>query len=200
MGSSSATRAQRAAEQAERERQAQIRAATARIDQIFSSPERQAQYQDFVHALRDFYVQDANRQKAVADRNLRFALARSGLMGGSAAADAGRLLGEEYTRGILEAERRAQGALADLMSQDQQARLNVIQLAQSGLDATTAANQAAQAMRASLESARTASRAQGLGDIFGATSAVYRRQQEAAERRRGYEMPIGSLYGGPWGR
>jgi hypothetical protein len=200
MGSSSAQRrAQRAAEQAEAERQAQIRAATERIDAAFGSPARQRQYDDFLGALRDYYTQDAQRQKVIADRNQRFALARSGLTGGSAAVDAGRTLRDEYNRGILSAERQAQGALSDLMAQDQQSRLNLIQLAQSGADAATTAQNAANAMRVNIAGAQSSARAQGLGDIFGGTADLYRRQQEAAERRRGQTAPLGTLYGNAFG-
>lgn len=196
-----AGKAQRRAEQAERERQQQIAATTARIDSIFDSPERQKQYDNFANALRAFYTEDAGRQKTIADRNQRFALARSGLTGGSAAADAGRTLSDEYNRGILDAERRTQGSLADLISSDQQSRLNLIGMAQSGLNATSAARQAAEAMRANVGNARAAGRAEGLGEIFGSTAEAYRRQNQAAETRRGYQQGLDGLYGSsPWSR
>lgn len=194
MGSNSAGRAQREAERAEADRQARIRQTTARIDATFDSPERQRQYDDFVGAMRDYYTQDAQRQKVIADRNQKFALARSGLTGGSAAVDAGRTLSDEYNRGILSAERQAQGSLADLMSQDQQSRLNLIQLAQSGADVSTAGTNAANAMRVNIAGAQNSARSQGLGDIFGATAETYKRQQEAAERRRGQQAPLGTVY------
>lgn len=199
MGGGGSSRAQREAQRAEQERQARIAEATRRIDAIFDSPARQRQYDDFVSALRDYYTQDANKQKVIADRNQRFALARSGLTGGSAAIDAGRQLRDEYNRGILNAERQAQSAVADVMSQDQQSRLNLIQLAQSGADVTSAAQNAAAAMRVNIAGAQERARAQGLGDIFGSTAETYRRQQEAAERRRGQLAPLGSVYAPAFG-
>lgn len=199
MGGGGSGRAQREAQEAEEQRQARILAATRRIDRIFSSPERQQQYDDFVSALRSYYTQDANRQKVIADRKQKFALARSGLTGGSAAVDAGRQLRDEYNRGVLNAERQAQGAVSDLMSQDQQSRLNLIQLAQTGADVSSAAQNAANAMRVNIAGAQERAQAQGLGDIFGATADTYRRQQEAAERRRGQTAPLGTLYGNAFG-
>lgn len=183
MGSSSNS-GQRAAEQAERERQAQISATQARVNQIFDSPERAAQRAEFGTALRDLFNQDLQRQKGVADRDLRFALARSGQIGGSRQIDAGRTMGEEYQRGVLEAERRAQGGVADLMSRDEQSRLQLAGLAQSGTNVTAAAQQAAGALRANLESASADARAGGLGDLFGSVAEYKRASDTAAEKRR----------------
>lgn len=176
--------AARQAEENERRRQAQINQTTASINQIFDSPERQKQIADFGGAMRDFYLQDLNRQKASADRDLTFALARSGLTGGSRQVDATRSLGEDYQRGVLDAERRTQGAMADLRGRDEQARLSLTSLAQSGLSATNAATQAASAMRASLDGAQSAAQLQGLGDLFGGVADIRRRSEEARERRR----------------
>jgi len=196
MGSNNgAERAQREAQQAEEARRAAIAETTRRVNAAYDAPERQRQYDDFVGAVRDNYVRDANRQKKVADRNLKFSMARGGLVGGSADVDAKRTLGEEFTRGILDAEGKAQGALADLKAQDEASRLNLIQLAQSGLDATTATQRAGAQIAASAQGAKADAMAKGLGDIFGTTSSIYKQQQEAAARRAGQLAPVGSLYG-----
>src|SRR5579875_2925032 len=198
-GSSGAAQAQQAANDAEAARQAQIAAATQRINSIFSSPTRQQQYTDLGSSIMDFYTQDANRQRAIANRNLQFSLARSGLTGGSAAADAGNLLNDEYNRGILQAQQKTQSAVAQLQGQDQQTRAQLTQLAQQGLDSTSAASQAAAGMAASIGNAQANAAAQGLGDIFGQTSQLYQQQQQAAALRRQLTTPIGSLYGGASG-
>lgn len=197
MGSSGGG-AQRRAEQQERERQARIDQTTRQINALFDAPERQQQIADFRTAMQDFYLQDLNRQKGDADRDLTFALARSGLTGGSRQVDANRRLGEDYQRGILDADRRAQGAAADLRGQDEQARLNLTSLAQSGLSASSAATQAASAMRASLEGANASARVQGLGDFFGSVADIKRRSEEEAARRRADRMYT-SMYGPFWG-
>lgn len=186
--------AQRAAQREEALRQQRVAEATRRIDNAFDSPTRQAQYAELLNALRGLYRTDADRQKRTADRNLKFSMARAGLTGGSAAVDARTQLGEEYTRGILESERRAQAGVGDLRSADQAARLNLIQLANAGTDATTAATNAAAAMRANLASSRSTASVEGLGDLFGSTGDLYRRQQLAAANRRGQLAPLGSYY------
>lgn len=180
----SANSATREAEQAEADRAARIAQTTQQVNALYDSPERAAQRAQYGAALRDFYVSDADRQKGIADRDLRFALARSGLTGGSFNVDANRQLGEEYTRGILDAERRTQAGMADLLSRDEQSRLNLTGLAQSGLNTTTAAQQAAAALRANTEGALAAAKSQGLGDIFAGVNRYKTYSEEQAERRR----------------
>jgi hypothetical protein len=176
--------AQKQARREESARQKRIGDTTARIDATFDAPARQAQYDAYAQALRAQYQQDAARQKAIADRALKFSMARGGLTGGSVAADTGAGLRDEYTRGILDAEGRTQGGVADLRSADQQSRLNLIQLANAGTDTTSALANAGAAMRANIDTARATGRGQGLGDIFASTRGVYERQREEAGRRR----------------
>jgi hypothetical protein len=196
MGSGS-DKAQRAAEGAERERQQAMERGTSRVNAVFDSPQRAAQLDDFIRALRDRYLIDANRQKGTADRRLRFSMARSGLTGGSASVDANRLLGEEYTKGLLDSESRAQEAQGRLKGQDESSRLQLINMIRSGMDATTAAQRAGALMSANAQTAEGEALAGGLGDIFGGTASIYKGQQEAAERRRGERAAYDSLpYGG----
>lgn len=198
MGSSGGgNRAQQQAEQAERERQAQINQTTSQINALFDSPERQAQISDFQRAMQDLYQQDLARQHEGASRDLKFALARSGLTGGSRQVDANRDLGEMYQRGVLEAERKAQGAAANLRGEDERARANLTSMAMTGLSATNAANQAASAMRTSLEGARAGAMADSLGDLFGGIAEVRRRSEEDAARRRADNLYT-SMYGPYW--
>jgi hypothetical protein len=189
--------AQNAARIDEASRQQRIADSTRRIDATFDSPQRQLQYDDYAKALRGYYTQDADRQKAIADRTLKFSLARGGLTGGSAAVDAGRTLRDDYTRGILDADQRTQAGVSDLRSSDQQSRLNLIQLANAGTDATSAATNAGAALRTNLAGAQQAGRANSLGDLFGNTADIYKRQQTAAALRRGQLAPLGSQYAQP---
>lgn len=196
MGSNSASRAQRQANRAERERQAAIALGTERVNKVFDSPERGKQLEDFLAALRERYTDDANRQKRTADRRLKFSMARSMLTGGSAAVDANRNLGEEYVRGLLDAENTALETQGRLRAQDEASRMDILSMIRQGLDATTAANRAGAAMRANAQIAEGGAFADGLGDIFGGTADIYKRQTEAAERRRGERAAYDSLYGG----
>ena len=182
-------------EKAERARQITIRRGTSRVNSIFDDPSRQAQYDAFLQGLRDFYTGDANKQKGIVDRNLKFSMARSGLTGGSAAIDANRTVGEDYTKGLLDAENRSQDAYAGLKDQDEQTRLSLLGMVRSGMDTTTAANRAGAALQNNAKSAQTGALTQGLGDIFGNSAAIYKQQKEGDERRRGVRDAYGSVYG-----
>lgn len=192
---------QNEARRMEQERQARIAETTRRVNAAYDAPGRQAQYDDFLSAVRQNYTDDARRQKQGVDRDLKFATARSGLTGGSADVDMRRGAGEEFQRGILQAEDRAQAALGDLKGADESSRMQLLQMAQAGLDATTAASRANAAISAGAQSARADAQAKGLGDIFGSTIKTVGRQQEAAAQRRGQTAAVGSLYGNStWGR
>jgi len=195
MSGSSSNSAQRAAEAAERERQAQIRGSVGRINEAFDNPNRQREIGDYLGATRQFYMNDLNRQKGETDRNLKFAMARSGQTGGKVAIDSAARVGQDYNRGVIESDRRAQSAAADLRSQDESSRLGLIQMAQSGLDATTGSSRALSALQNNLQAGRSTATAQGLGDAFGTFANLFKRSQEAAAARRGEKYVYGTQYG-----
>lgn len=200
-GGGGASRAQREAERQEAARQAAIRQGTQQVQSIFTSPERLAQIEDFIAATRDLYTGEVNRQQRDAVRGNRFALARSGMLGGSLQADRNRQLGEAYGRAILEAERRAQGTGADLRAADQDAQQRLISMVQGGLDATTAAQQAAQAMRSNLAAGSATRNVESLGNAFGSFADYFRESRDAAARRRAdqqYGLYTPTFGGGLW--
>ena len=186
--------AQEEATRAEQQRQARIRQTGSEIERIYGSPERQRQYDDFYSATRDLGMADLNTQKSLADRQAKFGLARSGMTGGSRAIDLGAQLGREYTDGLLTVDQRAQAARADLMGADQQAKNNLLALAQSGLDVTTAQQNAAAAMRANLQAGEATRLAGGLGEIFGTAGDFYKKSEEERIRRQAEQTYGQSLY------
>lgn len=196
MGTSNyAKKAEKRATLAEQERQASMQRATDRVNQVFDAPERGLQIQDFLDALRGNFRIEADRQKGIADRRLKFAMARGGLTGGSAAVDANRTLGEEYTRGLLDAETRSQEAAGNLRAADESSRLGIISMIRQGLDATTAAQRAGAAMSQNAQIAQGNVMPKALGDIFGSTADIYKTMEEGAARRRGERAAQGSIYG-----
>lgn len=179
---------------AEQARLAQITATQGAVNNVFDSPSRAADIADFVNATRDFYGRDLDEQKAYNDRQLRFALARSGQLGGSLQLDKQTQFGKDYSKALLAIDQKARGAGANLETQDQDARARLIALATSGLDATTGAQQAAAAMKSSLEGQKAESQVQGLGDMFSNFTKFYQDSRDAAERRRGWDATGYSLY------
>lgn len=191
---SSAETAEQRAARLEAERQENIRRASSEVERIYGSPERQQQYTDFYNATRDLGMADLNKQKTIADRQAKFGLARGGLTGGSRAVDLGSQLGREYTDGLLTVDQRALAAKADLMDADQQAKNNLLALTQSGLDLTTAQQNAASGMRANLQAGEATRLAGGLGDIFGTASDFYKKSEEERIRRQAEQNYGQSLY------
>lgn len=185
-----------AAAQAEAKRNATISGNVGAINRAFGG--REAQYKDFEDALRSLYQGELGRQQSTATRQSKFSLARSGLTGGSAAIDSGRQLAREASEGTLSAERNTRKGVSDLRGADEESRLRLISLAQSGSDIGNAASQTANALRANIGQASATNIASGLGDVFGNTAAAYRAQQDAAERRRG--LQTATSYAKPFSR
>lgn len=189
-------KATKQAARAEQERQAQVERGRAAVDEAFQG--RSGDIAGFADALRAHFSNLLGREHEDSARQLRFGLARGGLTSGSLAKDAGFNLSREFQEGTLANDRRVQGAVADLNQADEAARLNMYNLVQTGGDVGTATARAGAAMRANIGSALSAGTAQGIGDVFGGTADLYRRQQEAAERRRG--LRESQLYTNPFSR
>lgn len=196
----------KASKQAQREeqaRQARIAGTQGAVNQVFNDPSRAADIADFVAATRAYGTRELDEQKGLNDRQVKFALARGGQIGGSLNVDKQAELGRQYGKGLLEVDRRAMGAGADLQAADQDARARLIGLATQGLDITTAAQQSAAAMRTNLEAGKSATQMQGIGDVFGMMQKYYQQSQEAAVRRNAdnkawnmYQPSPGFGYGG----
>ncbi|TMN18469.1 hypothetical protein [Pseudoxanthomonas sp. X-1] len=183
----------------EKERQARIAATQAAVNNVFNSSGRAADIADVVNATRDYYTDQLNTQKASSDRDLLFSLARGGLIGGSANIDLQRDQNKAYNSGLLDVERRAQGAGSDLQAADQTARANLISLATSGLDSTTAAQQAAAALKTNLASAQSTATANALADGFSNFNTTLKRMQTLSDERRANQAANLSLYGSTGG-
>lgn len=194
--SGGSNKAQEQASANEAARQAAITNTQAQVNAVFNDPKREGDIQDYMGGLREFYGQDLSRQKADTDRQLKFAMARGGLVGGSTQVDQQKRFGEDYNKALLGVEQKVQGAGAQLRSSDQDARARLISLATSGLDATTGAQQAAASMRNNLAADRSTNMAQGIGDMFGSYSKYFNESKDAAERRRQFNATLG-LYASP---
>lgn len=187
-------KASKEAQRQEAERQAAIKNTQAAINAVFDDPTRAADIADAVGAQRQFLTSDLSEQKANADRNLKFALARGGTLGGSVQNDKQQILGQDYAKGLLDVQRKSAGFGAQLESADQDARSQLISLATTGLDSTTAASMAASKLRSNLESGASEAALQGLGDVFGKMGDFWKQSQDDAVRRKASQQAYG-LYG-----
>ena len=186
---------------AEKARQAAIAATQGRVNAVFDSPERQAEIERAIAAQREFETGILNQKKSDTDRQLKFALARNGQVGGSTQVDQQRRFGQDYANALLGVERSAQGFGANIRSADQDARARLISLATAGLDATTGAQQAAEAMRVNLQAGNANRNAEGVANAFVNFNDFLKSSRERADRQRadrvaGFNYYQPTSYGG----
>lgn len=172
-GGGGARRAAREAQRQEEERQARIRAATEAINATFNNSGRESLYGDQRNAVFDLNRLDVDRQATEAERFNRFGLARAGLMGGSVQVDSLADINRRTNEGLMRAGGIADQAAADLRTADEQARANLISLAQSGIDTGTAASQAMNALKVNNANAASARAGATVGGLFNDLSHAY---------------------------
>jgi hypothetical protein len=193
MGTSNS--AANAAQAADTQRQNQIQQSIGQINSAYSSPQRQAQYDQYGNNLNKYYTGQVNDQEGVNARNLKFAMARSGLTGGSAAVDSNTQLQKDYSKGLLQASQQAQAGKSALQQSDTAAKNQQISLAEQGAYTGAIPTQTAQIQQANLSAAGNYGNANALGNLFGGTANIYANEQTAAANRRAQQLPVGSLYG-----
>lgn len=165
-----------------------------KINALFDNPARTAEYQQLGKDTTAYYMGDLNQQKTKNDLQMKFAQARGGLIGSSVQTDQAQTAGQDYLKGVIQAQRLGNSAAAGLQSQDETSRANLIAQAQGGLNATSAATNAASAMRANLAGAQSANQANALGDTFGDFASIYQRSQDAAALRAGQKYSYNTVY------
>lgn len=190
-------KAQRAAENREKEREARISANVGEVNRVYDDPRRMGYIEEATNAVREMYRDELDRVQSENNRQVTFAMARSGQAGGSLERDTRRQAGESYQRANLDAERGALGFAADARAQDEQSRQQLISMAMSGGDIGNAGERAAASLQNSLQAGRSAINVRDIGQAFDTLGDTYERSRQQAERRRGFKEGIGTLYGEP---
>lgn len=178
-----------AAETSDRETQAKIAQQTAAIQAMFADPARQAQVADFLNGQRVLYRDQLDHAKQDTDRKLKFSLARDGMTGGSVDVDENSEQMRNYLAGILESDRRAQGDAAGLRAQDESMKQNLIQMANGGVDMTSAAQLAANGLRSSIANDQNTNTLDATNNFFSRSAALYQKSLEAKgvrDAQKGY--------------
>jgi len=99
---------------------------------------REKLYADTRGASYDFNKSKLDLDRDTSERNLRFALARSGMFGSSVDVDQHALQQRAYDTGFLDIGNNADAGVADLRSSDENARLGLISQINAGVDAGSA--------------------------------------------------------------
>ena len=196
MGMGSSTQAADAANAADASRQASINSTVDQIRNAYNSPSRTADYGNYEKNLGDFYTNQVNTQEAQNARNLKFANARSGLTGGSAATDSNTMLQKDYSDALLKASQTAQSGGAQLKMADQNSENQMISLAQQGNFTGAIPAAVSSQQNVALQNAQGFGNATSLGNLFQNTGNIYQSEQTAAANRAAQQNPIGGIYGG----
>lgn len=183
-----------AASAADTQRQAQIQQSIRQVNDAYSSPGRQQQYAQYNENLGKYYTGQVNDQEGTNARNLKFADARSGLTGGSAAVDSNTQLQKDYTKGLLQASQTAQAGTAALQQADTNSKNQLISLVQQGNYTGAIPQQTSQAQSSALGAAANYGSANSLGNLFGGTAQTYQNEQVAAANRQAQQTPFGTNY------
>ncbi len=157
----------------EEERQARIKAATEEINRVFGGAGRDSLYSGQKDAVYDLNRMEVDRQAREAERRNRFALARTGLLGSSVDAEGNAELNRRTNEGLMRAGGIADQAAADLRTADERTRSNLINLAQSGIDTGTAAQQALSGLQVNAANAANARAGATVGSLFDDLSQAY---------------------------
>ena len=177
------------------DQQAQIQNSINQIQNAYSNPNRQNQYAAYGNNLQNYYTGQVNNQEAINARNLKFANARSGLTGGSAAVDSNTQLQKDYTQGLLQATQAATSGVNTLKQADVNSENQLIGQAQQGGFTGVIPGQIAQSQAANLGAAGNYANANALGNLFQGTGQIYNAEQTAAAMRKSQTSPFGRLYG-----
>lgn len=161
------------------------------VDPVGGNP-RDKLYADQKTAVYDLNKREVDRQAAEAERLNRFGLARTGLMGGSVNVDSVADLDRRTNEGLMRAGGIADQAAADLKTQDERTRSNLISLAQSGIDTGTAAQQALKGLEVNSANAASARAGSTVGRLFDDLSQAYLANQVNQGRQTGMQ------YGQQW--
>jgi hypothetical protein len=184
-----------AANAANAKQQADIQKSVAAITSAYSNPNRQAQYDAYGANLNKLYTGQVNTQEATNARNLKFADARSGVTGGSAAIDSNTQLQKDYSSGLINASQQATAGTNALKTSDINSENQMIGLAQQGNYTGAIPTMTGEAMSANLGSAQNYGNANALGNAFAGTQGIYQNEQVAAANRKAQTSPFGSYYG-----
>lgn len=186
-----------AAQEQQRQADARDRAinqATQQVNAIFNDPSRQQQIADYQGAVQQRGNTDLTKAFDDNARQLKFAMARSGLTSGSADVDLHDRLNDDYGKGVLQVLANAKQAGSSLRGADEASRARLIGQVSTGYGLTEADQNAASALRSNLEQAQGAIAPQTFDQLFGQWADIYNQSQINQSRRQAEQAGLGTLF------
>ena len=115
---------------------------TQRYDGADELAQRNAGYGSVRQNALDVALNDLSKQHDVANRDLKFNVARSGLTGGSVDVDKNAELAGKYSEGVLTSNSNADGIVNNIKAKDESTRADLISRINAGMDANSATSSA----------------------------------------------------------
>lgn len=143
--------------------------------------------------ILNYFKNQLNEQRDVANRNVSQQLAQAGLTGGSAQTDVNADLSRTYNDALLGYTNTADTSVNNLKSSDEQARLNLISQITSGMDSASAAAAASAALKNNADLAASSATQAGVGNIFGNFGNLYNASQVGAGQNQAYNRVMSAL-------
>lgn len=143
-------------------------------------------------------LEDIARNRADAQRDVRFGLQRSGLTGGSVDVDTQRRITDANQRSVIQANQMADSQVAKMRSDDESTRADLISRINAGLDADSAATTAMQRMAINRDAALSEPSSYALNNLFAGIGNMWNSYQYAAAAANPYgtsAKPVGSSSG-----
>ena len=145
----------------------------AAINSICYNARREGQYAQQRNAVYQLNTDEVNRQAAEAERANRFALARAGLLGGSADVESVGDINDRTNKGLLRAQGIADDSAASLKTRDENTRQSLLSLANQGIDANAASTMATNQLNSNLSGAASDKAAASVGSLFNDMAQAY---------------------------
>ena len=177
--------ANREAEEEEIKRQARVNEAQKAIREIFGDPGNQVRYQGIGDNIFNTRRAELEDQRAEANLAAKFALARSGGLGGSQQASAIDDLNRRENSAIITSANQAQSARDQALSADANLQDTLLRRAAAGEDQSALIDDATRMQRINAADANNRFRDQQLGDIFSGAESLFRAGRSSFDRQTG---------------
>ena len=164
--------------------------------------QRNAGYDKVRQSNLGLMMNDIARNRADTTRNVGFGLQRNGLFGGSVDVDTHRDITDANQRSVIQANQLADSQVAQMRSNDESTRADLISRINAGLDADSAATTASQRMAINRQQALSEPSSGALNNLFASIGGALNSYQYANGAANPYgnmgKSSVGSLggYGG----
>jgi len=177
-------------------------AAISSLNNSFMGSGRDQIYSRVAQDAKALQLQDLEKEKFTAERDVGFDLARRGLAGGSRQIDVGRDIQDQYSKGVITADNNAQGISNSLRDGDERTRVSLINNIRGGMSEADAVSSAFNAMSNNANDAANQAKSQNIGGFFDSIRSAAQARQEADAYEKAFKKyqtgggGVGSGYGG----